>query len=116
MPGLLPWAFQPLDRSLQHPSPLLTLVQVLDFLKVDVEGAEELLFGPEGDCDEWLPFVTCLSMEIHQQALPQGWEKAVFQPAMQRHGFKFALASGELAVWCNSKRYPGEATARVAQL
>ncbi len=26
---------------------------------------------------------------------------------MQRHGFKFVLASGELAVWCSGQRYPG---------
>ena len=81
------------------------MAQAVGFLKIDIEGAEELLFGPEGGCDEWLPLVTCLSMEVHKQALPQDWEQIVFQAAMQRNGFKFILASCELTVWCNSKRY-----------
>lgn len=83
-------------------------MQAVGFLKIDIEGAEKLLFGPEGDSDEWLPLVTCLSMEVHKQALPQDWEQSVFKPAMQRHGFKFILTSGELTVWCNSKKYRGE--------
>ncbi len=86
------------------------LSQGLGFLKIDIEGAEKLLFGLEGDSDEWLPLVTCLSMEVHVQALPQGWEQTVFRPTMERHGFKFILTSGELMVWCNSKRYRGKGT------
>lgn len=44
-------------------------------------------------------------LETHHQALPKGWEVQVFKPAMERHGFRFMFASGELAVWCSSRRY-----------
>ena len=71
------------------------------------------LFGPGNGSDEWLPRVTCLSMEVHKQAIPEGWVDSVFEPAMKSHGFKWMLESGELAVWCHSERYTGNMPAAV---
>lgn len=42
-------------------------VQVLDILKMDIEGAESDVFLNEETVQNWLPFVKCLIVEIHDE-------------------------------------------------
>lgn len=44
----------------------------IDILKVDIEGAEELLFST---ADEWIQLVGCIAVELHGEGPAQEWEK-----------------------------------------
>ena len=80
-------------------------MKTLDFLKIDIEGAEGALFATGGRPEEWMPLLTgCFSIEIHVgpgRALPDTWEADVLSPLLVRFGFeKQSLNAGELKVYC----------------
>jgi len=56
----------------------------IDILKLDIEGAESNGFA-EG-CDDWLPIVRTIVIEIHG---PLAFE--VVRAATRRHGFRYAI-------------------------
>jgi FkbM family methyltransferase len=58
-------------------------IDAIDVLKCDIEGAELNVFS-EG-CDEWLPKVRCIVIEIHS-----GAHEAVMS-ATRRHGFQHRI-------------------------
>ena len=43
----------------------------IDYLKMDIEGAEKLLFEKEEQYGKWLPKVKCMSIELHDRWV--GW-------------------------------------------
>lgn len=49
--------------------------EVIDLLKIDIEGSEKVLFG--SNYESWLPRVKCLVIELHDRMLP-GCSKSVF--------------------------------------
>lgn len=66
-------------------------IEFIDFLKVDIEGAERFVFDSPR-ASEWLSKVHSMSVEIHESKYP-GCDKAVFGAA-ENIGFKF-LQKGE---------------------
>jgi FkbM family methyltransferase len=68
----------------------------VDLLKVDVEGAEIEIFS--GNCDDWLPLVRNICVELHDKKC-----EAAFYGALS--GYTYDLShSGELAVCRNLRR------------
>lgn len=49
----------------------------IDILKIDIEGAESVLFSQ--DCHDWLSRTNCLAIEIHDEACRQAVLGAVSQ-------------------------------------
>ena len=60
-------------------------INYIDFLKVDIEGAERFVFTEPG-VNEWLPKVQAMSVEIHESKFP-GCNDAVYGSA-KRFGFQ----------------------------
>lgn len=75
----------------------------ISFMKIDVEGAEELLFSPNHS--SWLPWVVCMSMEVHTKSLPDQWLERNLLPTLNLYGLRHLLSSGELSVWCHPQRH-----------
>jgi FkbM family methyltransferase len=81
-------------------SDLIAEDNVVDVLKLDIEGSEKVLF--EGDCDRWLPFVRCVIIELHDRMVP-GCTRAVFR-AIGRHHFSCSRKGDKLV--CLNERAP----------
>ena len=63
---------------------------VVDILKMDIEGAEEVIFAT--DCSDWIPKVTIIGIELHSERGRQ-----LFEDAVRREGFVLR-EEGELTV------------------
>lgn len=66
----------------------------ISLLKMDIEGAEAVVFGH--GCDEWLPLVDNIVIELHDDS-SFGEATPVFMDAIARRGFAVGR-SGELTV------------------
>lgn len=66
----------------------------ISLLKVDVEGAETLIFN--GEADPWLDRVDAIAIELHDDSA-FGDGSAAFHSAIRRHRFKTSR-SGELTI------------------
>jgi FkbM family methyltransferase len=76
-----------------------TLMQgnrLIDILKLDIEGSEKAVF--EANPDEWLPYVKCLIIELHDRMV-KGSSQAVFK-ALLKYNFSFSV-KGENLVFIN---------------
>jgi hypothetical protein len=73
----------------------------IDFLKIDVESAEKYVFSNTSLAGNWLPKVSCLSIELHERFKAGCCEKPVHD-AMREHGFEYKFNSGELEVYCKA--------------
>lgn len=89
-----PWSFECMENPAQGQvtAQTLTLESILeqcggtiDLLKLDVEGAEKILF--ETHAERWLPHVKCIVVELHDRVHP-GCAKALFKAI---HGLEFRL-------------------------
>ncbi|MEW5308629.1 MAG: hypothetical protein WDW38_000572 [Sanguina aurantia] len=70
----------------------------VDLLKVDIEGAEQLLFSP--DAITWLPRVRCLAIKVHPTVLPPGWNQGTLVPLLIGSGLQDMGQHIESRVWC----------------
>ncbi|MGZ8556821.1 MAG: FkbM family methyltransferase [Chitinophagaceae bacterium] len=61
--------------------------QVIDILKIDIEGAEKELFS--GNYEKWLPLTKVIFVEIHDN-MKKGCSKSVFK-AISRYNFSFTM-------------------------
>jgi FkbM family methyltransferase len=90
-PGEKSWAFRTREaRGGTTVVPTITIPEILrrtgesriDLLKLDIEGAEEMLFR-EG-ADEWLPKVDVMAIELHGPACAKAMEDAIARHHLQR--------------------------------
>lgn len=92
-PNAAAWSFRVEEQSVKSTTSLgaLTIAQIMndykieyiDLLKLDVEGAEKNIFGP--DCDAWLNKTRLIICELHDRFLPGCSSR--FHDAVQRNGF-----------------------------
>ena len=73
-------------------------IDVVDILKVDIEGAEKTLF--EKNYESWLPKTRCVIVELHDRWYP-GCKESVFG-AIDKYDFTH-FESGENVVFINQK-------------
>jgi FkbM family methyltransferase len=66
----------------------------ISLLKVDVEGAETVIFGPSSDA--WLDKVQVIAIELHDDS-SFGLASEVFHQAIRRHQFS-AFKSGDVTI------------------
>lgn len=70
---------------------------VIDMLKIDIEGSEKIVFGK--DYESWLPKVKVLIIELHDRMI-KGASAAVFK-AMGQYNFSFDI-KGENVIFINN--------------
>ena len=73
-------------------------LEVIDLLKIDIEGFEKELF--ETDSESWLPLTRCLIIELHDR-MKEGCSKSFFS-AISKHNFSFSQR-GENLIFINNK-------------
>ncbi|WP_047547850.1 FkbM family methyltransferase [Psychroserpens sp. Hel_I_66] len=71
-------------------------IELIDILKVDIEGAEKFLF--EKNYERWLPKTRCVIVELHDRWYP-GCKESVFN-AMNAYNFKH-YEKGENVIFLN---------------
>lgn len=69
-------------------------IEVIDFLKLDIEGAERELFSEH--VDQWLPKTKVLMIELHDW-MKDGCSKSFFS-AISRYNFSSFISNGMLGV------------------
>jgi len=104
------WAFRARERTDDGANsvPGLSVADVMqrfgatrvDLLKVDIEGGEREVFGPEAE--EWLDRVNLIAIELHERIVP-GCEAVVTSRLARRYALR---RSGELHVFERSPRAP----------
>ena len=67
-------------------------ISKVDFVKIDIEGAEKELFS--SNYETWLPKVRCIVIELHDNLKP-GTSKSVFR-TLDRYHFSFSLQNGSM--------------------
>jgi FkbM family methyltransferase len=71
-------------------------------LKIDIEGAEQEVFGP--GCEEWLPLVDAIAIELHERDRPGS--SAPFEAAVARHDFR-RFVNGENVILVRPRSLAG---------
>jgi len=73
----------------------------VDFLKIDIEGAEEQLFSDEGQLESWLDKINILSIEIHDETNA----RFKIENTLQNLGFRL-FNSREITIAVNNNLVP----------
>ncbi|HEY8933593.1 MAG TPA: FkbM family methyltransferase [Cyclobacteriaceae bacterium] len=63
-------------------------VRQIDFLKMDIEGAEKTLFEDEGQLKEYLPHTSHIALEVHEEFI----STANICKTLEKYGFNFEVA------------------------
>ena len=103
----LDWAFS-LTETDQHDKGIIEVITVsellnryhlsaIDFFKIDIEGGEASVFGPDADVD-WLKYVKVIALEIHDEFDCREEIEAL----LERNGFVLSH-SGELTIGLNKQ-------------
>ena len=107
--GLGDWAFTIEEAKFSNPDQLTLTVEdvltmnnidVLDILKIDIEGSEMELF--DSQYESWLPRVRCLIIELHD-SIKHGSSTSFFS-AISRYDFSFSKR-GENLIFINNKLF-----------
>lgn len=81
-------------------------IETIDFLKMDIEGAEQMLLGDLETAKSFLPKVRFIAFELHREFLSEG----DIQPIFDHLGFDLVLGKDVSYAW--NKNYLSQATSK----